>query len=128
MSVRFTGVDKVLARLAKAGQLGVDAAHRGIDEFALEVFAASDQIVPFDEGELQSSRIDEPVRNGVKVIGYDTPYAAKQHEDTTLRHPGPNSKSPARGAKGQAKYLENPLKENLPKLSIAISRQLDRAL
>jgi len=128
MSVKFTGVDQLIRRLAKAGAVGVSAAHRGIDEFAVEILAKSTAIIPYDKGELQGAIIDEPIRNGVKVIGYDKPYAAKQHEDTSLTHPGPRSTSPERGAKGEPKYLENPIKQNIGHLRTAIERQLNRAL
>ena len=46
-------------------------------------------------------------RGGLEMtIGSDLPYAAKQHEDLSLNHNGPEVPG------GEAKYLEKPLNEN----------------
>lgn len=52
--------------------------------------------VPHDEGALErSGTVDTDGRRA--AVSYDTPYAVRQHEDTTLHHTG----------KGQSKWLEN---------------------
>lgn len=51
------------------------------------------------------------LRSFVAEIRFPLVYAARQHEETTWRHP--------RG--GKAKYLEDPLKENAPRYEGALS-------
>lgn len=101
-----------------------------LEEFAAEVLLESMDEVPFDTGELESSVINEPVtmkgRKATKIIGYDTPYAAIQHENLGFWHPGDNSMSPIRGASGKAKYLEDPinnLKGSLTKVIMSKSNE-----
>jgi hypothetical protein len=55
--------------------------------------------VPLDEGTLERSGVAsvDPLALTASV-SYDTPYAVRQHEDMTLRHP--NGRQP--------KYLEEP--------------------
>ena len=125
---KLHNVEKVASNIVRAGVLGVKAANKGVEIFGLHIINKSSQKVPFDEGTLQKSLINEPVKDGVKIIGYDQPYAAKQHEDTTLIHPGRNSKNPTRGAKGEAKYLENPMKQEAPKLAGFVAAQVDKVL
>lgn len=125
-SFKFYGSEEVIRNIERFGKRGVEAATIGIDQFGLFVLAEAQKIVPFDKGDLQEKIIDQPVVGGVKVIGFEGPYAAKQHEDTTLTHPGPRSKNPERGAKGRPKYLEEPLKKHRRKLLLFIGSQLDK--
>jgi hypothetical protein len=79
------------------------AAARGIYLWAEHVLEESRRIVPHDEGTLERAGTLVPAGPGSLVLSrrvvYDTPYAARQHEDLTYRH------SPGR----HAKYLEVPL-------------------
>lgn len=60
---------------------------------------------PVEEGTLRGSGEVEirelPGRRAEAIVSFSTPYAARQHEETSWAHP--------RG--GQAKYLEGPLLE-----------------
>ncbi|ABB15996.1 HK97 gp10 family phage protein [Carboxydothermus hydrogenoformans] len=56
------------------------------------------------------------------TVGYSLPYAIKQHEDLTLRHPNPRSKLSVPGRK--AKYLEDPYKENVNKYEKLIANAI----
>jgi len=55
------------------------------------------------------------------VVGYSLPYALRQHEDLTLRHDRTDGKLDAKGrphnmvAGGEAKFLERPFYEGLPR-------------
>lgn len=60
--------------------------------------------VPHREGVLQSTGRVEPIDEDTVEVGYHTPYAARLHE-----HPEYHFQ---KGRKG--KYLEDPLKRNLP--------------
>lgn len=128
VSFNFGGGREVARNLKRLEKEAEKSVHKGLDEFGLDILDKSNKIVPFDTGELENAIIDEPARGFSKTIGYDTPYAAKQHEDTSLIHPGPQSTSPGRGAKGEPKYLERPLRENAGDLVTAIARQVKRSL
>lgn len=125
---QFTGLDRVIRNIKKAGASSLVESKKGLDEFGLVIINEADKIVPFDTGELENSVINEPVKNNEKVIGYDTPYASIQHENTSLIHPGPRSTSPSRGSKGQPKYLENPLKANTKKLGDIVAFRMKTIL
>ena len=58
-------------------------------------------------------------QDGEVVIGYNTPYALKQHEDLTLNHPKPGTK---------AKYLEDPANEITPYIAQDVADQLGSKL
>lgn len=53
----------------------------------------------------ESGRVDLSPDGRSVVVSFNTPYAAKQHEDQRLHHAG-----------GKAKYLEDPLKQMIPQL------------
>lgn len=75
--------------------------------------------VPIEEGTLERSgtvTVDEAAGEG--AVSYDTPYAARQHEDMTLRHDAGRS----------AKFLEGPLAEETPTILAIIAAQVRRAL
>ena len=66
-------------------------------------------LVPVDTGRLRRS--GKVVRSGNQInVIYDTPYAARQHEDLTLNHPNG----------GQAKFLEQPLLQRTDELVMII--------
>jgi hypothetical protein len=76
-----------------------------IEDVLLDLQRRAIERAPIDTGDLRgSSSVEVVERNGMitGTIGFNTPYAMKQHEDLTLNHP--------RG--GEAKYIEKPLKEN----------------
>jgi hypothetical protein len=71
---------------------GVERGLRDAVEFLL---TEANKSVPHDEGTLERS--GQASVSGTKgAVSYDTPYAARQHEDMTLRHDG----------KGRSKWLE----------------------
>lgn len=74
------------------------AAGRAVAVAGEHVLTEANRHVPHDEGTLERS--GSVSQSGHKAaVSYDTPYAARQHEDLTYRHDG----------KGQAKWLENTL-------------------
>lgn len=85
-------------------------------------------ITPFDTGELESSLIDEGVKSDIHGLvnrfGFNAVYAAIQHESLHFHHPGPDSKSPARGGRGQPKYVEGPMRNNRLEIYQVIARYL----
>ncbi|MEU3222613.1 hypothetical protein ABZ695_05570 [Streptomyces sp. NPDC006976] len=96
-----------------------EAAARGLLLGAEHVLAASRQRVPINEGTLERSgatSVDETTMTA--AVSYDTPYAARVHEDLNARH------SPGR----TAKYLESVLPEVSGEVQALIAAQVRRAL
>lgn len=74
------------------------AAGHGAREAGEFMLTEANKHVPHDEGTLERS--GTVTQSGhTAAVSYDTPYAARQHEDLTYRHDG----------KGQAKWLESAL-------------------
>ncbi|MEU3945462.1 hypothetical protein [Streptomyces sp. NPDC029526] len=96
-----------------------DAAARGLLLGAEFVLAESQELVPIDEGGLQNTgTASVDAGDLVAMVSYDTPYAARQHEELTWRH------APGR----QAKYLEQPLNACRGPVQRILEAQLRRAL
>jgi hypothetical protein len=109
--IRWNG-DAVLDR-ARAGAV------RGLQLGAEHLLAESRKEVPIAEGTLERSgaaTVDE--QDLVAGVTYDTPYAARVHEDLTARH------SPGR----KAKFLEGPLQRENGTITEIIAAQIRRAL
>lgn len=75
----------------------------------------SQPLAPIDTGILRGSAQVTPATAGnlTAHVSYDTPYAARQHEELGWRHD-----------EGQAKYLEGPLTQNASKYQQAIASRL----
>jgi hypothetical protein len=108
-----------------AGQLDAlkkrqrEAATEFTKAFMDDVLGAAQRIAPLEEGTLSASADQEVIEtaNGVKVRGFfSTVYAARQHEDLTLRH--------REGRR--AKYLEEPFKAAVPRYAPGLARVLER--
>lgn len=79
-----------------------DAAERAVMLAGEHVLGEATKIVPLEEGTLSRSgkvTAETQADAAVAAVSYDTPYAARQHEDMGFRH------DPGR----RAKYLEGPL-------------------
>ncbi|MBF6460155.1 hypothetical protein IU433_14030 [Nocardia puris] len=100
--------------IAAAVRAGIE---EGLFEAAEVLLAQSNALVPLEEGVLMNTGTAE-VRDGTARVGYNTPYARRQHEDLTLNHPNGR----------EAKYLEKPLNRfsgDLEQIAgAAISRRL----
>ncbi|WP_370420337.1 minor capsid protein [Streptomyces sp. QH1-20] len=92
---------------------------RGLRLAAEHILAESRKIVPLEEGRLERSgtaTVDEGTLTA--AVAYDTPYAARQHEQLNQRH------SPGRSAK----YLERPMGSEAQTVAELIAAQLRRSL
>jgi hypothetical protein len=95
------------------------AAARGLFLGAEHVLGESNTRVPLDEAALMRSgtaSVDEPSLTA--MVSYDTPYAARQHEELTWRH------APGR----EAKFLENSLNAARQEVAALIAAELRRAM
>jgi hypothetical protein len=107
----FRGKEVALA----VGLAGASAVQTGA-EFLLE---NANRTVPIDEGTLQRSgsvSVDESEKKA--AVAYDTPYAARQHEDTRLRHDEGR----------RAKWLQQAAEENADQIRDLIAARLKAVL
>jgi hypothetical protein len=96
------------------------AAVAGLTTWAEHVLGEAQRQVPLEEGTLGgtgSVEIHQRPGGADAVISFGTPYAARQHEELGYRH--------RNGRK--AKYLEDPMKANLPRLGPVLQASIDRA-
>lgn len=90
----------------------------GILDVANEVLRLSQFEVPHDTGRLQNSGHVEPRYMQHAMVGYNTVYAARLHENPQYRF--------NKGRKG--KYLEDPIKNNLDVFKLYYTDKLKEAL
>jgi hypothetical protein len=77
---------------------------------AYDILGAAQRDAPVEEGTLRASghvEIRETMDGATATISFATPYAARQHEETTWHHP--------RG--GKAKYLEDQVLQRAPRIA-----------
>lgn len=104
--------DEILAEL-RGAQV------RGLTLAAEHLLQVSRSVVPIEEGTLERSgtaTVDPAERTA--AVAYDTPYAARVHEDMNARHDEGRT----------AKYLENPMNEERETMLELIAAQARRAL
>lgn len=95
------------------------AAGRGLHQAAEFVLAKAREEVPIDEATLsRSGATDVDPQAGKATVSFDTPYAARQHEELTYRH------APGR----KAKFLEDPLVETRDTQQRIIAGEISREL
>lgn len=133
IQVDTASVNNVIANFVKYSTRAHESANTAVKKLGEKILAESKKIVPYDMGNLQDSgtfHIDEEA--GEAVIFYDVKakhpevndnYAAKQHEGF-YNHPSAHSRHPERGARGQRKYLEEPFKEQFPRLPELVGREI----
>lgn len=91
----------------KARKIMFDAGMKALYEGGEAILAESRKEVPHATGTLQrTSGVDRDESEGAVFVWYSQPYAIRQHEDLTLRHPDPTNPISTPGRK--AKYLEDP--------------------
>lgn len=79
----------------------------------------SDRTTPIEEGTLIRSRVSSVDRSKLRgAVSYDTPYAARQHEEMEYRH------DPGR----RAKFLEQAFKEQGARAVEHVAAQVRRVL
>lgn len=100
-----------------ASEMVRKAAAEGIGQFAEGVLTVANDRAPIEEGVLIGSGETDLDAKALKAsIFYDTPYAARQHEDTRLRHDEGR----------EAKWLENTIKEKGPQMGPFVAKHIKR--
>lgn len=106
----------------KAKQIAYNAGVKALQICAADLQGKSSRQAPIDTGDLRANCSISPLKqSGHKVslnVGYDLPYARRQHEHLEYRHP--------KG--GKAKYLEDPFNENKTKYDSYIKEAVKKAL
>ena len=95
--------------------------HAAMETIGEDLLGRAQREAPVEEGTLRGSGSVEVTEtfNGVSVeVSFSTPYAAVQHEETSFHHP--------KG--GKAKYLEDPLKEMIPRYLNALEAAARKAM
>jgi hypothetical protein len=96
-----------------------DAGADGLNAALEHLLQASRARAPIEEGTLERSGRADIDRGALRgVVSYDTPYAARQHEELTWRH------DPGR----TAKFLEGPAAEQSEALRALVAAAIRRAL
>ena len=98
---QIVGAEQVMANLGRYLQEVPELVQDTLADYAQKILAESLKEVPWDTTHLkQTGTVERDQENEIAfMIGFNTPYAARQHEDLTLHHPKPGTK---------AKYLEDP--------------------
>lgn len=110
--------DELIRRLTDGGTDGLEAAaHQVLEEAKRNAPVGDPATDPDPSMTLADSGHIERHGDGF-IVSFDTPYAAKQHEDMHLKHP--------RG--GGPKYLERALTGVLPSLERVIASKVEARL
>lgn len=125
MTIEISGVPELLARLAVAPEVAVQAMASALYSEAQSILSDSQPLVPVETGTLRSSgAVELPAIAGTEievVIGYGgaaQDYAIVQHEHVEFAHPNG----------GQAKFLEQPALEHAATMEIRLAGRLSKAL
>jgi hypothetical protein len=106
------------AGIIKANEAVKKAMWSSILDVSNEILRLSQSQVPHDVGTLQNSGRVEPHPREYAEVGYNTPYAARLHENPQFRF--------QKGRKG--KYLEDPIKDNLETFKGYYQENIKKAL
>lgn len=103
--------DQIIRSLQQAAKAASLAAAEHLGDEAV-------QRTPVETGTLRASMKVTTDGEGTSAVSYNTPYAARQHEEISWQHPGG----------GQAKYLENAITAAAPTMREAIATELRKAM
>ena len=115
------GLEEVLANLNRISDELKDELGDSLTTAGLDLKGKAQNRAPIDTGDLRGSAVVEVNVNSTEIsaeVGFGTKYALKQHEDLSLNHP----------QGGEAKYLENPLKENARRYFRWVTESVRRVL
>ncbi|BBN97501.1 hypothetical protein [Sporolactobacillus terrae] len=103
--IKITGLDKAMKAFDKRINNIKRYTPQAMSDVVKDLHRRAVEQAPLDTGDLRGSgfhEVDNGPTRATGTVGFTAPYALVQHEHTEFNHP--------RG--GNAKYLENPLKQN----------------
>jgi len=117
-SIQFVGTEEVMKTLGEIIAAMPGVVESELEGYAEKILAESRKEVPWDTTHLLQTGTVEWAADmpDTLQIGFNTPYAARQHEDLTLYHPKPGTK---------AKYLEDPAMRIAPEIVPGIVNYLE---
>jgi len=125
MNIKIEGMTELSAVLKSIPEKAKEAAVKQLKIDMLDLQGKARDKAPVLTGDLKGSADSgaSAAVTGVEgFVSFDTPYATRQHEDMDYKHPNG----------GQAKYLEQPLKENIgtyaENMGKAIKEAVDKKL
>lgn len=120
------GVQRILSNLAVRNAKIAAGCEIGLKMAGLRLQRESQRVVPVDFGPLKASAYTRQKGTGVMTVvevGYTAAYALEVHENVAMRGRGHPRQAPSKGnywdpkGRGQAKFLEEPLRRLQPVLS-----------
>lgn len=99
--VTILGIDKAVKEIQKRAARVKSFTPEAMRDIGQDLLGKSVRRAPLDIGDLRGSGFSE-VDGTTTTVGFTEVYALRQHEELNYRHQD-----------GEAKYLENPLKENI---------------
>jgi hypothetical protein len=118
MSASLEGLDKLEKKFDQALMELGSISKKSVKECALDLKGKAQELAPLGEtGDLRGSASVKPDGESY-IVGFEESYAVRQHEHTEYKHPNG----------GQAKYLEQPFRENIDKYINYIADPLKKAL
>lgn len=121
LNIRIDGDEELSKLLQNLPDEAKDAAKAELKRVTTDLKSNAVELAPVDQGDLRGSAFDEVGESGGSlegVVAFDTPYATRQHEELSYNHP--------KG--GQAKYLEQPFKQNVAKYIKRIGDAIKKAV
>jgi hypothetical protein len=104
IKIQVEGLKEVEAKFARMVLEIGPVNEKALQKIGSDLQGKAQRLAPIDTGDLRGSGWHRMEKNAV-IIGFSTPYALIQHERLDFNHP--------KG--GQAKYLEAPFAENIPR-------------
>ncbi len=103
-----------------------DAIARSIERAAANAALAGAELLgdeavqrtPIDTGTLRASMKVTTDNRGQAAVSYNTPYAARQHEELGYQHPGG----------GEAKFLENAVNATAAQVRAVVAEEIRKAM
>ena len=117
VTIKLKGLEKTLKELNKRVSNAESATPKVLNDVALDLKGKSQARAPIDTGDLRGSAYAE-IKGNKATVGFSSKYALIQHERLDFSHP----------QGGEAKYLENPLKENRDKYINHIKNSIKKAV
>lgn len=115
--IRVEGLDELESKLRNIPRKAESEVEGALIEILFDLKGKSQRLAPIDVGNLKGSAFAE--NDGLEgTVGFQEVYAVIQHESMDFNHP--------KG--GEAKFLENPFKENINKYIKAIGAAVKRAV